>query len=70
MKRWELVSFRVKRETRLLLEEVCDARGEDVSSFVRRAVFKELAGLGYLPEKQKKALGLKAETQQCTSPRL
>ncbi len=40
------------------LREVSRARGEDVSDFVRRAILKELASLGYLPIEQKKALGM------------
>jgi hypothetical protein len=40
------------------LEKVCEARGEDLSNFVRRAIKKELAGLSYYPEETKKALGI------------
>lgn len=40
-----------------LLREVAKARGEDLSSFVRRAVYKELASLNFLSKKQMKALG-------------
>lgn len=42
----------------VLLKRVCKARGEDLSDFVRRAIYKELANLSFLPEEQKKALGL------------
>jgi len=41
-----------------LLRKVSDARGEDMSDFVRRAIKRELARLGFLPEEEKKALGL------------
>lgn len=41
-----------------LLKRVARARGEDLSDFVRRAVYKELADLSFLPEEQKKALGV------------
>jgi uncharacterized protein (DUF1778 family) len=41
-----------------LLKKVSKARGEDLSDFVRRAVYKELADLSFLPEDQKKALGI------------
>lgn len=41
-----------------LLRKVCKARGEDLSSFVRRAILMEFATLGYLSDEQRKALGL------------
>lgn len=41
-----------------LLKKICQDRGEDISDFVRRAIYKELADLSFLPEEQKKALGL------------
>ncbi len=47
-----------------LLKKVAKARGEDLSSFVRRAVYKELASLDFLSESQKKALGIKDAKQQ------
>ncbi len=43
----------------MLLNRITNARGEDISDFVRRAIYKELATLNFLPEEQKKALGLK-----------
>ena len=42
-----------------LLKEVSKARGADLSDFVRRAIYRELASLGFLSEDQKKALGIK-----------
>jgi len=41
-----------------LLKKICQDRGEDISDFVRRAIYKELADLSFLPEEQKKALGV------------
>jgi len=41
-----------------LLKQVCKARGENVSSFIRRAIRTELAKLSYLSEADKKALGI------------
>jgi hypothetical protein len=41
-----------------LVKKVSQDRGEDVSDFVRRAVYKELASLNYLSKEQKKALGV------------
>jgi len=52
------LGVRVTLEDRRLLEKVCNARGEDLSDFVRRAIRKELASLSFLPDDQKKALGM------------
>lgn len=41
-----------------LIKGICDARGEGVSSFVRRAIRVQLGKLGYLDEDECKALGL------------
>ena len=40
------------------LRTISKARGEDVSDFVRRAILKELANLGFLSPEEKKALGI------------
>jgi len=47
----------MREQEYLLLKDICEKRGEDVSGFVRRAIKKELAKLGYLSEAEKKALG-------------
>jgi len=52
------IGVRMPREHIKLLKKVCKARGEDLSSFVRRAIYKELARLSFLPEEAKKALGV------------
>jgi len=54
----ENLSLRIVRRDKELLEKICKARGEDPSDFVRRAVRKEFAILCYLPEEEKKALGI------------
>ena len=54
----ENLSLRISRRDKELLEKICRARGEDPSDFVRRAVRKEFAILCYLPEEEKKALGI------------
>jgi len=41
-----------------LLKKVCEARGEDISGFVRRAVKRDLARLSFYTEEEKKALGV------------
>ena len=55
----KVVGVRVTRNLYSKLRTVSEARGEDVSDFVRRAILKELANLSFLPEDQKKALGIK-----------
>ena len=44
-----------------LVKKVSQDRGEDVSDFVRRAVYKELASLNFLSNEQQKALGITKE---------
>jgi len=53
-----VVFARMPRKDVELLKRVAKARGEDLSDFVRRAVYKELADLSFLSEEQKKALGV------------
>lgn len=54
----EFVNVRFGEQDKKLLVKVCQGRREDVSDFVRRAVMGELAKLSYLPEAEKKALGV------------
>lgn len=51
-----IVAARFRKEDRELLKQICEARGEDLSSFVRRAVRREFARLSYLSAEEKKAL--------------
>ena len=55
----ETIGVRFQEEDKELLENVCKARGEDISDFVRRAVRKELASMSYYSAATKKALGVK-----------
>jgi len=57
------IGVRITTEDRDLLAEVCKARGEDLSDFVRRSIKKELASLSFYPDDVKKALGVARETQ-------
>ena len=52
------IGVRISEEDRDLLDQVCKARGEDLSDFVRRSIRKELASLSFLSDDQKKALGI------------
>lgn len=51
------VGVRLTPDLYILLKKVAEARGEDLSDFIRRAVYKELADLSFLSEERKKALG-------------
>lgn len=57
------IGVRISRETRDLLDKISKVRGEDLSSFVRRAILKELGYLGFLSKEQEKALELKPSNQ-------
>lgn len=52
------VYARMQKEEVELLKKISRARGEDLSDFIRRAIRRELAKLGYLSEEEKKALGM------------
>jgi hypothetical protein len=53
----DMIALRIEVEEKELLRRICRARGEDLSSFVRRAIRMELARLSFLSEEEKKALG-------------
>lgn len=40
-----------------LIKRICEARGENLSNFIRRTIKMELARLSYLSNEEKKALG-------------
>ena len=61
MKNEETIALRINTSDKELLQDVCSKRGEKVSSFVRRAIRKELASLGFYEDETKKALGLKIQ---------
>ena len=46
-----------------LAKKVSDSRGENLSTFVRRAVLRELARLSYLTPEEKKALEMPIEEE-------
>ena len=54
----KIVGVRFTPEDYKLLKKITEARGEDPSVFIRRAVYKELARLSFLSEERKKALGI------------
>jgi hypothetical protein len=63
MRKRESVTFRLEESDRAVLEKICRARGEGLSSFVRRALRREFARLGYLSQDEAKALGFSTEKE-------
>ena len=59
-----MVFARMPKKDVELIKRVSKARGEDLSDFVRRSIYKELAALNFLSEEQKKALGQKTDSQR------
>jgi len=57
----KIVFARMDEETVALVKNVSDSRGENLSTFVRRAVLRELARLSYLTKEKKKALEMTAK---------
>ena len=55
------IATKVAEEDKKTIVEICAARGEDLSDFVRRAIKKELASLGFSTPQVMKALGLKVD---------
>jgi uncharacterized protein (DUF1778 family) len=53
-----VIATRMPEQEIKLIRKIASARGEDLSAFLRRAVYKELAELSFLSEERKKALGL------------
>ena len=54
------IGVRLAPKIYTLLKRITNARGEDISDFVRRAIYKELAALNFLSQEQKKAIGLQS----------
>jgi uncharacterized protein (DUF1778 family) len=55
-----VIFARMSAEDVQLIKKICEARGEQLSDFVRRSVRKELARLNYLSSEEKKALEVEA----------
>lgn len=56
-----IIGIRVTPRLYALIKRVSKARGEGISSFIRRAALKELAMLNFLSDNERKALGLNEE---------
>lgn len=59
----QVVFARMSEKDVELVKRICNARGEDLSDFVRRAIRTELGRLSYLSEDEKKALGIKTHNE-------
>jgi len=58
------IRVRISSHDRELIDRVCKIRGEDLSSFTRRALKKELAILGIYNEDELKILGIKIQNKE------
>lgn len=58
-----VVGAKMPKKDADLLKQVCENRGENLSSFIRRAIRTELAKLSYLSDEEKRALGVRTENQ-------
>jgi len=61
------IGAKIEPEIRELVRNVAEKRGENISTFLRRALIKELAELSFLPNETKKALGMKEAPVNATS---
>ena len=53
-----LIGAKITEDEALLFKGFCNARGENISSVLRRLIFTELARHSFLDENRKKALGV------------
>ena len=63
-KKEKWVAFREEQKLVNIIDNVVDSKGIDRSDFIREAIRKELASLSFLPEIQKKALGVKTNQKE------
>ena len=58
------IRVRISSNDRELIEKACKIRGEDLSTFTRRALKKELAILGIYNEGELTILGIKIQNKE------
>ena len=51
------INAQISREDRERLDKLCETRGENISTFIRREIKREMARLGCFSEEEKRALG-------------
>jgi predicted CopG family antitoxin len=54
----KVIGVRITADAYTKLKTIANARGEDISDFIRRAILKEFAALNFLSEFESKALGV------------
>jgi len=54
----ETLTVRITKRDLAMLEKIASMRREDASTFIRRAMLKEFAELGFLSEEERQALGI------------
>lgn len=52
------IGIKLNRRHRKLIEKVARNRGEQISTFTRRAILKELSRFGFLTDEEERALGI------------
>ncbi|RLF09272.1 MAG: hypothetical protein DRJ69_04960 [Thermoprotei archaeon] len=50
------VAARLPRDRYELVKKLCEVRGEEISDFIRRAIYRELARMGLLPAEEARLL--------------
>ena len=63
MKKEKWVVFREEAKLVSIIDNVVECKGIDRSDFIREAIRKRLAELGFLSEKQRRVLGAKKTSQ-------
>ncbi|MCK4443763.1 MAG: hypothetical protein KAW09_04410 [Thermoplasmata archaeon] len=63
-----LIGAKFPREEADLIRDICQARGEGISSFVRMAIRVQLGRLGYLDRDECKTLGLAEASEREREP--
>jgi hypothetical protein len=56
MKRTKTIGVRIPLKDAELLKKICLVRGEDMSDFIRHAIYVKLAHLGFLDNERTKIL--------------
>lgn len=58
------IAAKLEKSVGKTLRNFCDARGENISTVIRRSIRRELASHSYLSDSEKKALGVETDDGQ------
>ncbi|QGA80882.1 hypothetical protein [Candidatus Nanohalobium constans] len=58
------IGAKLEKSVLQTLRGFCDARGENISTVIRRSIRRELASHSYLSDSEKKALGVETDDGQ------